>query len=95
MSFFLMRDIDFKKHNEEVTRVWKAYHNRKPYRVPIIISGSIRNLFSNPEINKTGYTFEDFFKNPQTQIECQLAYQKWVRYNLICDQEMGPPKDGW
>lgn len=95
MEYFLKKKIDFQKHNEEVTRVWEAYHNRKPYRVPITISGSIRNLFSNPEINKTGYTFEDFFKNPQAQIECQLAYQKWVRYNLICDQEMGPPKDGW
>ena len=39
----------------------------------------------------TGYTFEDFFKNPQAQIECQLAYQKWCRYNLVCDNEMGPP----
>lgn len=92
---FSIRDIDFKKHNEEVKEVWEAYNNKKPYRVPIMISGSIRNLFGNPEINKTNYTFEDFFKNPQAQIECQLAYQKWVRYNLICDQEMGPPRNGW
>ena len=43
----------------------------------------------------TGYTFEDFFKNPQAQIECQLAYRKWCRYNLVCDNEMGLPKNGW
>lgn len=95
MDYFLTKDIDFKKHNEEVTMVWEAYNNRKPIRVPVSIVGSISNLFCNPQINKTGYAFEDFFKNPQAQIECQLAYQKWVRYNLICDQEMGPPKEGW
>ena len=94
-EFFLTKRMDFKKHNEELKRVWDAYNNRKPYRVPVTVVGSISNLFANPEINNTGYTFEDFFKNPQAQIECQLAYQKWVRYNLICDNEMGPPKDGW
>ena len=95
MSFFLTKKIDFKEHNEEVDGIWEAYHQRKPYRVPIRISGSIRNLFGNVEINSTNYTFENFFKNPQAQIDCQLVYQKWVRYNLICDNEMGPPKDGW
>lgn len=95
MSFFLTRKIDFEKHNEEVVKAWEAYHAGKPYRIPITVSGSIRNLFGNPAINNTGYTFEDFFKNPQAQIECQLVYQRWVRYNLICDIEMGLPKDGW
>lgn len=95
MSFFLMRDIDFERHNEEVRGVWDAYDSRKPHRVPIVVSGSIRNLFENPELNNTGYTFENFFKNPEAQIKTQLAYQKWIRYNLICDQEMGPPANGW
>ena len=63
MGYFLMRQIDFRKHNEEVAAVWEAYHARKPYRVPTRVSGSIRNLFGNSEINDTGYTFEDFFKN--------------------------------
>jgi len=53
-----------------------------------------RNLFGNAQINQTGYTFEDFFRNPQAQIECQLAYQKWVQYNLVCDRVMGRP-GGW
>lgn len=95
MGFFLKTKVDFIRHNEEVKRVWDAYNRREPYRVPVTVSGSIRNLFGNPEINKTNYTFEDFFKNPQAQIECQLAYQKWVRYNLICDIPMGPPEKAW
>jgi len=95
MSYFLKEKIDFKKHNEEVENVWKAYYKGNPYRVPITIGGSISNLFGNREINNTGYTFKDFFENPLAQIECQLAYQKWVRYNLICDREMGHPKEYW
>ena len=95
MSWYISTPIDFEKHNEEVTSVWKAYDEGKPYRVPVTVSGSIRNLLENPELNDTGYNFRDFFTNPQAQIEAQLAYQKWTRYNLICDQEMGPPKNGW
>jgi len=95
MSWYLTKPIDFKRHNEENKLVWRAYRQGKPYRVPVIVSGSIRNLFENLELNNTGYTFEDFFKNPEAQIKAQLAYQKWIRYNLICDREMGPPREGW
>ncbi|MDP2989202.1 MAG: uroporphyrinogen decarboxylase family protein [Kiritimatiellota bacterium] len=95
MGSFLKRKIDFERHNAECRKVWAAYNQRKPSRVPITVAGSIRNFFQNPELNTTGYAFEDFFKNPQAQIECQLAYQKWCRYNLVCDTEMGPPKNGW
>jgi uroporphyrinogen-III decarboxylase len=95
MSFYLSHPVDFEAHNAEVERVWKAYRERKPYRVPVSVVGSITNLFCNPEINTTGYTFRDFFENPQAQIEAQLAYQKWCRSNLLGDQAMGLPKDGW
>ena len=63
MSSYLKQKIDFDRHNEEVRKVWAAYRQRKPYRVPITIGGSIRNLFSNPEANTTGWTFEDYFTN--------------------------------
>jgi len=95
MSFYLAHPIEFEAHNAEVQRVWQAYRDRKPYRVPVSIVGSITNLLCNPEINTTGYTFKDFFESPQAQIEAQLAYQKWCRFNLVADQEMGLPKDGW
>ncbi len=95
MGFFLQEKIDWQKHNEEVRQLWEAYRQKRPYRVPITVSGSIRNLFANPVINSTGFTFEDYFTSPQAQIICQLTYQKWVRYNLLCDQMMGPPEEGW
>lgn len=95
MSYYLKQHIDFDKHNEEVQKVWAAYHEGKPYRVPITVTGSITNLLCNPEVNTTGYDFKDFFTNPQAQLECWLAFLKWTRYNWICDLEMGPPQNGW
>jgi len=95
MSWFLRNPPDFEEHNAEVTAVWNSYHEGRPQRIPVLVHGSIRNLIQNPELNDTGYTFEDFFTDPEAQIQCQLAYQKWCRHHILCDREMGPPKDGW
>jgi len=95
MSWFLQEQPDFDEHNAEVAAVWSAYREGRPHRVPVLIFGSIRNLIQNPDLNTTGYTFEDFFTVPEAQIQCQLAYQKWCRHHVLCDHEMGPPKDGW
>ena len=95
MSYVLQHDMDFDKHNEEVSRVWEAYWAGEPRRVPVTVSGSIRNLFGNPEINTTGYTFADFFCDPEAQIRCQLVYADYVRHNIVCDLPMGIPEEGW
>jgi hypothetical protein len=95
MPFYLSHPVDFRRHNDETKRVWDAYRARRPYRVPVTLSGSISNLFCNPAINDTGYTFRDFFERPEAQVKAQLAYRKWWRYNLVYDQEMGPPEKGW
>ncbi|MCE5219643.1 hypothetical protein LLH03_21685 [bacterium] len=95
MSWHLQDPPDFQRHNEEVAAVWQAYHEGRPTRVPVSVHGSIRNLLQNPAINTTGYTFEDFFTDPEAQIQCQLAYQAWYRNHVLCDREMGPPKEGW
>lgn len=95
MSWFLKNHPDFSRHNAEVEQIWSAYRAGRPRRVPVSIFGSIRNLIQNPALNTTGYTFEDFFSDPEAQIQCQLAYQKWCRHNLLCDMQMGMPRDAW
>lgn len=95
MSWYLQDPPDFQRHNEEVAAVWQAFHEGRPTRVPVSVHGSIRNLLQNPAINTTGYTFEDFLTDPEAQIQCQLAYQAWYRNHVLCDREMGPPKEGW
>jgi hypothetical protein len=95
MSFHLKQNIDFKKHNEEVCRVMEAYNSGKPYRVPVMVSGSITNYFLNPELNTKRLMFKDFFENPDVQINTQLEYQKWKLFNVCCDLPMGLPDDSW
>ena len=95
MAFHLDHPVDYPAHNAECRRVWAAYHDRKPCRVPVSVSGSITNLLCNPELNNGRWTFRRFFEDPDAQIEAQLAYQKWRRSNLLCDRPMGPPDDAW
>lgn len=95
MSFYLKEPIDFEKHNEDAGRVWKAYEDRKPERVPVNVYGSIRVYLQNPELNTRRWTFRDYFGDIDVQIEAQVEYQKWQRFHLLCDREMGMPRDGW
>jgi uroporphyrinogen-III decarboxylase len=95
MSYILDKSIDFSAHNEEVARVWQAYYQGKPYRVPVCVSGSITNYLLNPKVNTQGWSFQNFFENPEVHLNAQLEYQKWQRFHWVCDREMGLPKDGW
>lgn len=94
MGSFLKQPIDYERHNEEVRQVWDSFHAGKPIRVPMVTPGSITNYFHNPELNTKGLTFDQFFTDPQVQIDAQLEYQYWQRHHLLCDQEMGLP-DAW
>lgn len=105
MSFFLRQPVDFQRHNEEVRRVMAAFDSRKPYRVPVWIVGSITNYLLNPALNVNGWSFRDYFENPEIHVKAQLEYQKWQKFNLVCDgtavgggtpvMEMGVPERGW
>ncbi len=96
MSFFLSERLDFERHNQAVRELWKDYREgRRHRRVPVVVYGSIRNLFSNPELNDTGFSFQDFFTSGEAQLRCQVAYQDYCRHHLLCDQEMGLPAESW
>lgn len=86
-------DIDFARHNEEVARVWQAYHERKPYRVPMSLGVASRYTIFNPDANPEGYTYEDYFNDPDLMFRHQLRHQWWIRHNLLFDAEMGPAKE--
>ena len=95
MGFFYEGKLDIEKHNEEAAQVWKAFYEGNPTRVPVSVVGSIRVYFQNPVLNTNKWTFKDFFENLDVQIQAQVEYQKWCRFNLLCDHEMGMPKKGW
>ena len=94
MGTFLKQPIDYSRHNEEARRVNEAFAAGKPVRVPVMIAGSITNFFHNPELNTKGYTFDQFFTDPEIQIKAQLDYQYWRRHHLMEDTEKGMP-DAW
>lgn len=95
MSFHLRTPVDFETHNAAVRTLWADYKANRHQRVPVVIAGSIRNLLSNPELNRTGFGFQDYFTNADAQIRCQLEFQYYRRHHWRFDQEMGLPAKRW
>ena len=55
---YYARKIDYAAHNAEVRTLWEDFAQNRHHRVPITIAGSIRNFFSNPEINTGKLSFK-------------------------------------
>ncbi|HXK72683.1 MAG: uroporphyrinogen decarboxylase family protein [Clostridia bacterium] len=88
-------DRDYEKHNEEVKKVWESYEKGKPIRMPCTIYGNNRIILLDDKLNTKGYTFEQYFNDPNIMAEvyCQMDYH--MRHSIYADHEMGMPKDGW
>lgn len=95
MSSFLTQDIDFSRHNDEVRRLREAFGRGQPWRALCQVGGSISNYLLNPDLNTKRIEFRDLFESVDVQVEAQLEYQRWQRFNLHCDHEMGIPENGW
>ncbi|NLJ26180.1 MAG: hypothetical protein GX354_12300 [Firmicutes bacterium] len=48
------------QHNHEVKKLWEAYHQGDPWRVPVIFNYGIRCRLLSPELNTRGYTFQQY-----------------------------------
>jgi len=94
-SNYLAEEIDFVKHNEEVEGVWDAYNKGNPFRVPVRFAMNPRMILMNPELNTKHYTWKQYFENPDVRWEIDLQFQKWVRFNVLQDAEMGLPQKEW
>lgn len=96
MSQFYLKDKpDFAAHNEEVSKVWDAYHKGTPVRVPVQFSMNPRMILLNPELNTKKITWKQCFEDPDKRWEIELQFQKWARNNVMQDAEMGPPQKEW
>lgn len=84
--------IDYAAHNAEVKECWQAYHARQPYRVPIQWGINPRFWLLDPELNRRGTTFREYFQDPETMLQVQLRHQDHVRHHVIQDAEMGLPE---
>ena len=90
---YLSQPYDYARHNEEVRSVMNAYQQGRPTRAPIQFSMNSRMVLQNPELNTWGYTWQDYFNNPDVRWTMELAFQKWVRLNIVQDAEMGLPQE--
>lgn len=86
----MRRDLDIERHNASVAELWEGYHAREPARVPCAVNVSTRYTIFNREVNPRGYTFEDYFGDPDLMFDHQLRHQWWVRHNVIADAPVGP-----
>jgi len=87
--------FDYARHNDEVRQVWDAYNAGKPFRAPIQFSMNARMILQNHELNTWGYTWQQYFENPDVRWTVELAFQKWARLNVVQDSEMGLPTKEW
>jgi len=89
--------MNFKEHNEEVRRVWKAYHAGKPIRIPVMAGIGSRFYMMNPEYNTKGFTYEKCIKNPDLMFEMQANFDRVRRFHVVADHMMGYPEEegGW
>lgn len=84
--------FDFARHNAEVKALWAAYNAGKPTRTPIIIGLTTRFFMMHPLANARGWTFREFIENPDTMFEAKLAFERWHRFNILRDCELGLPE---
>lgn len=82
---------DFAAHNEAVRRLWDAYRAGRPERVPVTFSVSPRVFLLDKARNPKRWTPRQAFVNPDVMWELSLAFQRWLRFDLVQDAEMGPP----
>ena len=87
--------MDFSAHNEEVKRVWEAFSQGTPYRVPMMLGINPRFYLLDPKLNTEGVQFRDYSENPDIMMDIQMKNQDYIRHNIYADHEMGLPKDGW
>lgn len=90
-----MTPSEFAKHNEQVKQVWEAFRAGKPTRVPVVFGVSENFVILDPALNEKSYTYRQYCQDPDVMMEVQLARQKWVRWHVHHDAEMGPPSDAW
>ncbi|HOX36500.1 MAG TPA: uroporphyrinogen decarboxylase family protein [Candidatus Brocadiia bacterium] len=83
--------MDFESHNQEVKRVWDAFHKREPHRIPVIIGASTRASLLNPAVNTERICFREYTLDPEIMLRKQLEHHYWVRHNIMQDAEMGLP----
>ncbi|MCC6485030.1 MAG: hypothetical protein IT209_09315 [Armatimonadetes bacterium] len=82
----------FEEHNAEIQEMWSAFRAGNPLRTPIILGLNARYFLLNPSLNQRQVTFRRYSENPHVMFDLQLEFQRWSKFNLVQDTELGLPE---
>jgi uroporphyrinogen-III decarboxylase len=60
--------------------------------VPIIFGLATRFFMMHPEANAKRWTFRQYTEDPNVMFEAKLAFERWHRFNILQDYELGLPE---
>jgi len=84
--------FEFEKHNAEVKELWDALNAwQAPRRIPIILGTNTRYFMFNNGANPGGLDFRGYSEDANVMFDAQLQFQRWSRFNLLQDMELGLP----
>ncbi len=89
----MVREDDFKQHNEMVKRLWNDFKRNKHERVPVTWGMNNRMMVLNKELNVKNYSYERIFNDPEFMLQVELEFDYWRRHNVYADWEMGLPEE--
>ena len=87
-----LANFDFAQHNAEVKELWTAFPTGLAPRVPIVFGTNARYFMVNPAANPDGVDFRRYTEDPDVMFDTVLRFQRWSRFNLRQDAELGLPE---
>ena len=81
--------------NEEKERIWQAYRDGRPTRVPVTYGVNPRVVLFDPQWNPKGITFQEYYSDAAAAVEVQLQFMEYQRQylNNYCDHPLGRPAE--
>lgn len=83
------------RNPEESRRVWDAYWQGTPERVPVTVYADIRCWLADPRENTDGYTLSRYLRDPDLMLALQMRTRAWLDRNLLSDDAPSTPETGW
>jgi uroporphyrinogen-III decarboxylase len=82
--------------DSEKESVWTAYRAGHPTRVPLRWNVNPRIILLNPELNPEGYTFDQYWHDPEAIAVIQSRFQEYVATTLSrCSDGSSKLPDRW
>jgi len=82
--------MNYREHNREQEAVWKAFWAGNPIRVPVLAGVSSNWAIQDKRFNTRQLSFQEYTEDPRLMFDVQVAFAKFVKEQVVFDQEMGP-----